>query len=107
MGKSWRERIAEDRANGKVSAASHIAWYAADQCPIGEALVRFGLSHEQPYTREWLAEWTRLNGADMADPAGLSGRFADAMHNLNWRRAEQVLAEIEDRALQFKREVTS
>lgn len=90
--KTWRERIAEARENGKFTQEDQKAWLVLETCPAGELVDRFGLRHDPAkiHHKELHAMGTAI-GHHLYTPCDIDA-FEDAFDNM------------EDRAIQLKRE---
>lgn len=100
--KTWRERIAEDRAAGKVSVGSLSAWTNSVTCPVGTGVAAFGVME---YSAEWAERFEQVDKTD--DRMGFSGLFLRALQDKDWDAADRILDEIDDRVLELKREAGS
>jgi len=92
--KTWRERIVEAKERGKFSKEDRQDAWHADTCAVGETLCL------GPFSDENAARYERFEGA-YGYPGNL---FTNAVTQNDFAGAEAALDQIEDAALQFKRE---
>ena len=94
---TWRERIAQARERGSFTQEDRSAWDNPMTCLVGEVV-----SAREVYDSSY---WVLLN--DNGRPAGLQEGMLTALHDGDFDFVERRLEEIEDRALQLKREAAS
>lgn len=97
MSRTWRERIAEARKRGHWDADDARAWTNLETCPAGVVALEYGIGVLFPNTRYTTPCWND-------ELHFLGNRFGDAMMSRDFDRAENLLDQLEDRALQLKRE---
>ena len=91
---TWRERIAEARERGAFTQADRDLWSQHSQCFVGEMRARFGLHFN--------LEMTKVDTYCECGP--LQKQIQRALRGNDFDAAERLLDEVEDRALQLKRE---
>ena len=95
--KTWRERIAEARARGRLSLEDSRDWCRLDKCPAAVAASRYGITGaEDNNIRHIPARWAAL--------WRLGTKAHSAASLQKWDECERLLDSIEDTALELKRQ---
>lgn len=93
--KTWRERIAEARERGYFTAEEYDLARDGNTCAVGEHWLQLGYTRTDRYIQVFYG-------------AGNPGEtFLGAVGLNDFVAADQILDQIEDLALQLKREATS
>ena len=98
--KTWRERIVEARERGAFTREDLALWGLGSTCFVGEQRERYGIMFNLEMTGVGLESLARPEDSHHT----LQTKILRALSSNDFNEAERLLDQVEDRALELKRE---